>query len=67
MLLGFKSELKLNNKQPMLLAKNAGVARHDWKWGLALCKGNLDNNKTNPNSRIKFSHGKSRQWSVASS
>ena len=54
MLLGFKTELKLNNKQRTLLAKHAGVARHAWNWGLALCKGILDNNKANPKEKIKF-------------
>lgn len=54
MLLGFKSELKLNNKQRTLLAKHAGVARHAWNWGLVLCKEILDNNQANPSQKIKF-------------
>jgi putative transposase len=54
MLLGFKTELKVNNTQRGLLAKHAGVARHAWNWGLSLTKNILDNNKNNPNSLIKF-------------
>jgi putative transposase len=33
MLLGFKTELKLNNTQRTQLAKHCGVARHAWNWG----------------------------------
>jgi len=47
MLLGFKTELKVNNTQGILLAKHAGVARHAWNWGLSLSKKILDNNKNN--------------------
>ncbi|HAG84446.1 MAG TPA: transposase, partial [Cyanobacteria bacterium UBA12227] len=54
MLLGFKTELKVNNKQQTQLAKHCGVARHAWNWGLALTKNILDHNKTNPEDRIKF-------------
>ncbi|MDF5725723.1 MAG: RNA-guided endonuclease TnpB family protein [Rhizonema sp. PD37] len=54
MLLGFKTELKLNNQQRTLLTKHCGVARHAWNWGLALTKQILDHNKTNPDSKIKF-------------
>ena len=54
MLLGFKTELKLNNKQRTLLAKHAGTARHAYNWGLALCKQILEHNKTFPSERIKF-------------
>ncbi|WP_414588759.1 RNA-guided endonuclease InsQ/TnpB family protein [Scytonema sp. PCC 10023] len=54
MLLGFKTELKLNNQQRIALAKHCGVARHAWNWGLALTKQILDHNKTNPDSKIKF-------------
>ncbi|UXE60919.1 MAG: helix-turn-helix domain-containing protein [Woronichinia naegeliana WA131] len=36
MLLGFKTELKLNNAQRTTLAKHAGTARHAWNQGLAL-------------------------------
>ncbi|MGL6337749.1 MAG: RNA-guided endonuclease InsQ/TnpB family protein [Waterburya sp.] len=54
MLLGFKTELKVNQEQKILLAKHAGVARHAWNWGLALTKQILDNNKNNPEAVIKF-------------
>lgn len=33
----FKTELKLNNHQRTLMAKHAGVARHAYNWGLAVC------------------------------
>jgi putative transposase len=35
MLLGFKTELKLNNKQRTAFFKHCGMARHAWNWGLA--------------------------------
>jgi putative transposase len=54
MLLGFKTELKLNKSQRILLFKHAGTARHAWNWGLGLTKQILDNNKTNPDDKIKF-------------
>ncbi|WYM00026.1 MAG: RNA-guided endonuclease InsQ/TnpB family protein [Gloeotrichia echinulata DVL01] len=54
MLLGFKTELKLNNQQRIAFAKHCGVARHAWNWGLALTKQILDHNKENPGSKIKF-------------
>jgi len=54
MLLGFKTELKLNNKQRTLLAKHAGIACHAWNWGLGLTKAILDNNQANPHDKIKF-------------
>ena len=54
MLLGFKTELKLNNHQRTQLAKHCGVARHAWNWGLALTKNILDHNKANPQDKIKF-------------
>lgn len=54
MLLGFKTKLKLNNKQRTALAKHAGVARHAWNWGLSATKFILDHNKANPDSKIKF-------------
>ncbi len=54
MLLGLKTELKVNNAQRILLAKHAGVARHAWNWGLSLSKKILDNNKNNPEKKIKF-------------
>ena len=54
MLLGFKTELKINNTQKILLAKHAGVARHAWNWGLGLTKQILDNNRAEPSKKIKF-------------
>ncbi len=54
MLLGFKTELKINNTQKILLAKHAGVARHAWNWGLSLTKKILDNNRTESEEKIKF-------------
>jgi putative transposase len=54
MLLGFKTELKLNNQQRVALAKHCGIARHAWNWGLALTKQILDHNSSNPDSKIKF-------------
>lgn len=54
MLLGFKTELKLNNNQRTQLAKHCGVARHAWNWGLALTKNILDHNKANPTDKVKF-------------
>ena len=54
MLIGFKTELKLNNFQRTVLLKHCGVARHAWNWGLALTKAILEDNKINPNSKIKF-------------
>ncbi len=54
MLLGFKTKLKLNNKQRTQMAKHAGVARHAWNWGLRLTKQILDNNRDNPKEKIKF-------------
>jgi putative transposase len=53
-LLGFKTELKLNNQQRTALMKHCGVARHAWNWGLGLTKQILDHNKANPDSKIKF-------------
>jgi putative transposase len=54
MLLGFKTELKLNNYQRTQLAKHCGVARHAWNWGLALTKNILNHNKANPQDKLKF-------------
>ena len=54
MLLGFKTELKINKTQRGLLAKHAGVARHAWNWGLNLTKQILDNNRTILDRKIKF-------------
>ena len=54
MLLGFKTELKVNQDERILLAKHTGVARHAWNWGLNLTKQILDNNRENPDGKIKF-------------
>ena len=54
MLLGFKTELKLNNFQRTQLLQHCGVSRHAWNWGLALTKQILDHNKVNPTEKIKF-------------
>ena len=54
MLLGFKTELKVNRSQRILLTKHAGIARHAWNWGLSLTKKILDNNQDNPDNKIKF-------------
>ncbi|MBO3463658.1 transposase [Aetokthonos hydrillicola Thurmond2011] len=54
MLLGFKTELKLNNTLRTELIKHCGVARHAWNWGLSLTKQILDHNKANPLDKIKF-------------
>lgn len=54
MLLGFKTELIVNNTQKILLAQHGGVARHAWNWGLRLTKNILDHNQNNPEDKIKF-------------
>ncbi|KAB8330686.1 IS200/IS605 family element transposase accessory protein TnpB [Scytonema tolypothrichoides VB-61278] len=54
MLLGFKTELKLNNYQRTQLAKHVGTARHAYNWGLGLCLGILDHNRLHPDKKIKF-------------
>ena len=54
MLLGFKTELQVNNKQRTLLSKHAGTARHAWNSGLSLCKAVLNHNLNNPEDKIKF-------------
>jgi putative transposase len=54
MILGFKTELKLNNEQRTVLAKHAGTARHAYNWGVRLTQNILDYNKANPESRLKF-------------
>jgi putative transposase len=53
-LLGFKTELKLNNCKRTELLKHAGTARHAWNWGLALTKQILDHNKANPEDKLGF-------------
>ncbi|GET37208.1 RNA-guided endonuclease InsQ/TnpB family protein [Microseira wollei] len=54
MLLGFKTELKLNNQQRTALIKHCGVARHAWNWGLWLTKNILDHNQNHPDEKLKF-------------
>jgi putative transposase len=54
MLLGFKTELKLNNQQRKALRKHCGVARHAWNWGLWLTKNILDHNQAHPDEKLKF-------------
>ncbi|MCP2731125.1 RNA-guided endonuclease InsQ/TnpB family protein [Limnofasciculus baicalensis] len=54
MLLGFKTELKLNGPQRVTLAKHAGVARHAYNWGLALCQNILSHNREYPLELLKF-------------
>ena len=54
MILGFKTQLKVNKQQRLLLAQHAGVARHAWNQGLALCQQVLIHNRTNPDEKIKF-------------
>ena len=54
MLLGFKTELKLNDRQRTQLAKHCGVASHAWNWGLWLTKNILDHNKAHPDEKLKF-------------
>lgn len=53
-LLGFKTELKLNNAQRTQMAKHCGVARHSWNVGLALTKAVLGYNKEHPEDKQKF-------------
>jgi transposase len=54
MLLGFKTELNLNNEQRTALSKHAGIARHAWNWGLWLTENILKHNQTNPDEKLKF-------------
>lgn len=66
MLLGFKAELKLNNKQRTSLAKHAGVARDAYNWALDLTKKILDHNKINLSDKIKFPSAiELHKWLVA--
>ncbi len=66
MLLGFKTELKLNNQQRTKLAQHSGVARHAWNWGLSLTKQILNHNQDNPEEKIKFpSRFDLHKWLVA--
>ncbi|MGB5771084.1 MAG: RNA-guided endonuclease TnpB family protein [Crocosphaera sp.] len=58
MLLGFKTQLKLNQTQRQQLARHAGVARHAYNWGNGLCLAILDHNKSCEHSeKIKFPTG----------
>ncbi|WP_223300766.1 RNA-guided endonuclease InsQ/TnpB family protein [Phormidium nigroviride] len=54
MLLGFKTELKLNNRQRTMLAQHCGVARHAWNWGLWPTKNILEYNKSHPDEKLNF-------------
>ena len=54
MLLGFKTELKLNNHQRTILAKHAGTARHAWNIGHKAILEILEHNKNHPESKLKF-------------
>ncbi len=54
MLLGFKTELKLNNFQRTVFLKHCGVGRHAWNWGVALTRAILKHNSNNPNNKLKF-------------
>lgn len=67
MLLGFKTKLKINKVQRLMLAQHAGVARHAWNQALALCQQVLAHNRANPNDKIKFpSSIDLHKWLVAS-
>ncbi len=67
MLLGFKTEVDLNNTQHTVLAKHAGVARHAYNQGLELTLLVLDWNKSNPDNKIKFPSAIDlHKWYVAS-
>jgi putative transposase len=55
MLLGFKTQLKLNQTQRQQLARHAGVARHAYNWGNGLCLAILEHNKhCDDDEKIKF-------------
>ena len=66
MLLGFKTELKVNNKQRVLLAKHAEVARHAWNWGLSLTKKILDNNQVTTSNQAIADEAGTRSKTVLS-
>lgn len=57
MILGFKTELNLNQTQRTAMSKHAGTARHAWNWGLWLTKNILLHNKANPTEKLKFPSG----------
>lgn len=66
MILGFKTQLILNNKQRSLLAQHSGVARDAYNWGLQLCKEILDHNQSNSLNKIKFPSAiELHKWLVA--
>lgn len=44
----FKIRLELNNKQTTLARKHAGVARHAYNWGVALCKERFESKEKIP-------------------
>jgi putative transposase len=52
MLLGFKTQLALNNKQRTLAARHAGVARHAYNWGLAICKQAVEAKQKLPTAKV---------------
>jgi putative transposase len=55
MLLGLKTQLKVNLTQRQKLARHAGVARHAYNWGHGLCLGILSHNAgCRPDEKIKF-------------
>jgi len=54
MLLGLLTKIKVNSSLRQSLAKHAGVARHAWNQGLALCLAVLEHNRSHPESKIKF-------------
>lgn len=67
MLLGFKTELRLNNEQRTMLARYAGTARHAYNQGLALTKQVLDWNAAHPKEKIKFPSAIDlHKWYIAS-
>lgn len=67
MLLGFQTQLVLNNQQRSLLSQHAGVARHAFNEGLRVTKAVLDHNKANPTDKIKFPSAIDlHKWLVAS-
>ncbi len=52
MLPGFKTQLALNNKQRTLAARHAGVARHAYNWGLAICKQAVEAKQKLPTAKV---------------
>jgi len=67
MLLGLLTEIKVNSSLRQCLAKHAGVARHAWNQGLALCQTVLEHNRSHPESKIKFPTAIDlHKWLVAS-